>query len=354
MRTHGALAAILLLTAHCGGTTELESADAAPPFENTLGPDAGPAAACTELAQAKCAKRAACTDGADNTTDYGDLATCVTRLSLSCTAAFGGPGAQSTVATNEACVNQLASLSCADYLAANYGAPCRTPGPGALGTACSSNSDCATYFCSNIRFSECGTCAEPPAAGSSCVTTNCGAGQSCVWSDAVVDVCEPEVAIGGTCGEGAAPGCAADLYCARDEGAPTGTCYPALETIGAGCYSANPMNVGCDTTKGLGCTGTGPDYVCAAIHYVGDGMPCGNLADGSVARCAGGTCYTAGGPFTSTANPTGTCKALAADGAPCDTASGPGCMGPARCVTSGGGTAGTCTLITAAVAASCQ
>ena len=50
--------------------------------------------------------------------------------------------------------------------------------------------------------------------------------------------------------------------------------------------------------------------------------------------CAnGGNCYTV----------SGTCKAAAADGAACDTAAGPPCMTPARCVTSGS-TAGTCTV----------
>jgi hypothetical protein len=52
---------------------------------------------------------------------------------------------------------------------------------------------------------------------------------------------------------------------------------------------------------------------------------------------AGGGCYPVGGM-------TQTCLAPAADGAACDTVNGPGCLTPAKCVTAGSATTGTCQL----------
>ena len=80
------------------------------------------------------------------------------------------------------------------------------------------------------------------------------------------------------------------------------------------------------------------------INYVGANMPCGTLADGSYQGCSGaGTCYTSTGVALS--SEMGTCKVPATDDGACDTAVGPGCLSPARCIPSGAtGTAGKCTV----------
>jgi hypothetical protein len=122
--------------------------------------------------------------------------------------------------------------------------------------------------------------------------------------------------------------------------------------VGAACGGSN-MDLGCDGTRGLHCSDTNGTEACIAFSYAGDGMPCGTLPDGSFAECTAGTCYTADGPFTSSASPTGTCKAFAADGDACDTNDGPLCLSPARCVTNGT-TVGVCTVPVAAVSAACK
>ena len=100
---------------------------------------------------------------------------------------------------------------------------------------------------------------------------------------------------------------------------------------------------GCDGSKGLYCGGAVEAKTCMNINYVAAGMPCGTLVDGSFQGCAGaGTCYTATG--FALAREMGTCEAPAPDDGACDTAVGPGCLPPARCIPSGAGTAGQCTV----------
>jgi hypothetical protein len=138
---------------------------------------------------------------------------------------------------------------------------------------------------------------------------------------------------------------------------------------------------GCDGTRGLFCGGPNGAKTCMRVIYPGyngsvsadgggttatdgggagtataptpTGTACGLLADGSRVGCVAGNCYTATG--TATGSDQGTCKPFAVDGAPCDTAVGPGCMFPARCVGGGagdGGTAGSCVVPVATLCAS--
>ena len=107
---------------------------------------------------------------------------------------------------------------------------------------------------------------------------------------------------------------------------------------------------------GLWCMGhTGSPATCGNVLYADDGAPCGYVSAG-VTECTKGTCYSTGGPyftFTGTTT-TGVCRAFAPDGAACDTHSGPGCLSPARCITTAGNTSGTCTVPTASVSAGCH
>lgn len=173
----------------------------------------------------------------------------------------------------------------------------------------------------------------------------------------ITHVCEPYVPTGSACGAFSNPICESGLTCAGASSTTGvgGTCEPALETPGTTCGSRN-MGLGCDGSMGLWCLGhTSSPAACGNVVYVADGQPCGYVS-GGVAECTKGTCYSSGGPyFTFTGATTmGVCKAYAADGAACDTHAGPGCLSPARCITSGSGSAGTCVVPTASVSASCH
>jgi hypothetical protein len=85
--------------------------------------------------------------------------------------------------------------------------------------------------------------------------------------------------------------------------------------------------------------------MCALKELADAGQPCGTLSDSGVATNCGdrGFCQK---PADSGV---GTCLAAAANGEPCDTANGPDCQLPARCIITGGGTSGTCALLGSAV-----
>jgi hypothetical protein len=346
MRLGGTGVAFVLLVTACGGQNAPVASDAGSDGNPVI-----PATPCGAFAQAWCAKRQACTNGTSITRDWGDMSTCLAREELSCTNSLGAPRTGKTTALVEQCTTALSSASCADYLDNDLPAPCNPTGPGAEGATCTFNAQCASGYCSGIRYATCGTCGTAPAAGDSCAKTSCGLDQACIWNADVTNVCEPYVSAGATCGAFSNPLCAADLGCA---GASTttgvgGTCQPALRTVGATCGSKN-MGLNCDGNLGLWCLSS----ACGDVTYAENGMPCGYVGSG-VTECNGGTCYSSGGPyFTYTgATRTGTCKAYAEDGAPCDTSVGPACLSPARCVSSGGGTAGTCVVPTPSLASAC-
>jgi hypothetical protein len=294
----------------------------------------GPSAeqACSDLAQARCMKRQSCTNGAGITRAYGDMATCVARESLSCTIALAAPSTGNSPAAVEACVAAFATYACVDFLDDNPPAACIATGPGVAGAACTFAGQCASTYCAQNKTAVCGTCGDPPLAGASCATSVCARAQECVSASIT---CAAYGQMGAAC-DSSHP-CAADLSCV---GAATmGTCSTSLTTAGAACGGTTMM--GCDTTQGLACLGAVGKKSCAAITYVAGGMPCGLVSMDSFVGCLNGSCYTATGIATGTEQ--GTCKTTAADGAACDTVLGPGCLSPARCITSGG-TAGTCTV----------
>lgn len=316
-----------------------------------------PATPCAAYAQAYCGKQQSCASGLF-VRNWGDMGTCVTRETLACTNTLAAPSTGKTVELVEQCTAGMPSYLCSDFLDGNLPAACNPTGPGAAGAACTYPAQCASGFCAGNRYALCGTCAAPPAVGDSCATGNCDHNQSCVTNAALDSICEPYVASGAACGANGDPLCAADLTCA---GASTttgvgGICQPAIEIAGTTCGTKN-MGLGCDSSRGLWCTAkTGATATCSNVMYVGDGVPCGYVSDGVVAQCKSGTCYTAAGPFFTfmSANSIGVCKAYAADGAACDSATGPECLAPARCITNAGTTAGACTLLAPALTATCQ
>jgi hypothetical protein len=311
--------ALALLPADCGSVTPVT---------------VSPVKACTDLAQALCMKRASCTNGAGITRANGDMSTCVSREELTCTTTLAAPDTGNSPALVEKCVADYAAYSCTDFLNGNPPADCAPAGSRAVGDPCTFNGQCTTAFCGRAKNANCGVCALAPAPGDSCASSSCGHNQACT---AASMVCAVYGTAGSACGTDAP--CGAQLNCAGANATGMNTCMTPVMTGGAACGAGT---AGCDPTVGLYCGGVAGNKSCMQIAYVGDGAPCGLQPDGARAACKAGLCYTAA--RVAGEGEVGTCKAYAPDGAPCDATLGPACMPPARCITTGTGTAGTCSV----------
>jgi hypothetical protein len=305
--------------------------------------------ACADLASARCNQRSMCSSlaagggpGASLVRVYGDLATCLEREALACRNGLGAPQTGNSPARVEACVAAYPTYSCQDFFDNNPPADCAVTGARPSAATCTFNGQCASGYCQGVKTSGCGACADPPAAGADCSASTCWHNQRCVAATAT---CQAVVSLNGAC-DGAHP-CDNGLACVGATATAAGACQTAATTPGAACGAGMPA---CDNTLGLFCAGAAGAKTCAAITLVGAGMPCGTLADGTRADCRAGDCYTATGPANGATM--GTCQAAVreTDADPrCDTALGPGCLPPARCLLTGAGTAGTCVVPTAAL-----
>ncbi len=327
----GAVALIAL--AGCGSTTA-KSKDG--------GQDTAPSTtiqqACSDIAQAQCAKRMSCSGGASITHAFGTMENCVAREMVACTNGLGAPQTGNSPALVEQCVAAFGTYSCADFFNNNPPAPCAATGPRATGAACAFNGQCGSGYCAETKNAACGTCQPSPSPGASCDGTACGHDQACVQATMM---CAAFGALNGSCD--ANDPCGYGLTCvgAVASSSTPGTCLTAAETAGTACGGGTMP--GCDGTNGLFCGGAAGAKTCMAITYVGDGAPCGDLSTTSHAECTAGGCYTSTGPAGS--GQTGTCKADTADGTACDIVLGPGCVTPARCVLTGAdGSDGTCEI----------
>ena len=309
----------------------------APGGDDSSGNEGRIATACATVAKAFCDKRVACSSTINATGVgiirlYGTMAECLTRQALQCSSAFHAPGSGHSLATEQQCVTAFATFSCTDFFANSIPAVCEPPGARVNGAACAFNAQCKTDFCTGERNAQCGTCAPQSAAGDSCASTDCGRGLAC---DSTSTTCKTPGASGDSCDSN--DDCGYGLVCLTSAAAGgAGTCETAASTVGAACGGTMAV---CDGTQGLFCAGAVGAKKCIATTFVGDGAPCGPMTAGSFAGCTAGGCYTAKG--LAGAGETGTCKVNAADGAACDSVTGPGCEVPARCVL-GNGTAGTC------------
>lgn len=299
-------------------------------------PDAGPTAdqACATIAAARCTKLQTCS-ASDLARRFGDLATCETREALACTAGLAAAMTGNTVTAVEACAAAVDAEACGDFFSKSPPDACRTAmGLEATGAACGFSAQCATGFCAAASDAACGTCAAVPQAGASCASQGCGQDLVCVAS---TQLCQAPVAIGGMCSRELP--CADGGTCvgANAQQNILGTCTADASAVGATCDGKHKTAPDCSADLGLACDST--TNQCATLPLAAAGQPCGQLGT-TVTRCTGGaTCAIAAGQMA------GTCVAPAADGAACDTAAGPGCLTPARCIaTTAGGTAGTCQL----------
>ena len=333
------------------------------------------ATACAEVAQARCTEGSVCSlaDGVLGTgfnilANYGDLTTCVTRQTLNCTKALAAPQNGNTPAQLQQCLAAFMTYSCRDFFDNQPPAACAPTGPRASGSPCTFDGQCLSGSCNGTKSSVCGTCGDPPVAGADCSDSTCADGYRCV---AASSECQLALSSNGACDSGHP--CERGLSCVG-ENAKTmtaGTCETAGTRLGVACGGTLP---GCDPTRGLYCGGPAGAKTCMQIIYPGyngsvtadggatpaatdggagsatgaaptpAGTPCGQLADGSRVGCVAGDCYTATG--LAGGSDLGACQPLAADTGACDTAVGPGCMFPARCVVfnGGNGTAGTCVI----------
>jgi hypothetical protein len=335
--------------AGCGQVTPNPGSASDAGGNDTAGDAAGAAAiqqACGHLAQASCAKRLSCTSSVDPSgvnimVAFGDLGTCMAREITTCVNGLSAPQSGNDPALVEQCVTAYANYSCVDFFNNNPPAACAAMGARAAGAPCAFTGQCASGYCAGAKNALCGTCAAAPAPGASCASSTCGHQQICVDTTLL---CQPYGALGAACD--ADDPCGNGLFCtgAVVTTATMGTCQSAISQAGAACGGLMP---GCNGAQGLFCGGTVGTKTCMPIAYVGDGLPCGNISTTSFALCQAGGCYTGTGVILS--GQTGTCKAdVKIDGGACDAVLGPACMTPARCVSSGGGSAGTCVTPTGA------
>jgi hypothetical protein len=291
--------------------------------------------ACADLAQAMCAKRASCTNGAGITRANGDMDTCVAEEQQLCTLALAAPGTGNSPDAVERCVASYGSLSCTDFLNGIPPVACTPAGSRAIGDPCTFNGQCESAFCARARNSACGTCAAPPSVGDPCLDGNCAHGQTCVNS---TNTCQAIVAGGQPC-DGQTCTALYNCVAADTVNMGPGTCEMAGASVNVAC---GPGTAGCAGVLGLACGGPAGAKTCITITFGDDGAACGPSADGGRTACKAGGCFTTTGPATEAQM--GTCKADVGAGAACDIMLGPLCKPPGRCVVSGTSTAGTCTI----------
>jgi hypothetical protein len=297
------------------------------------------------FAQAQCAKLQSCSDavvpeGVSLERNYDSLDqgaySCVTRVMNDCSNRLKAPGNGNNPTVTEQCAAAYATLSCQDFFDNVPAAGCAPAGPRVNGQPCAVAGQCVSAYCGANKTSVCGTCADPPAAGASCATSVCDHGQDC---NAYSQVCTTNIAAGVACdgADASQVNCSSGLTCSGTAGSKT--CVTGGAAVGAACGGTGPQ---CLRFQGLACEGAVGSKTCTKVALVGNGLPCGTLADGTRADCLAGECYTATGLAQITE--LGTCKQQATDGSACDAVLGPTCYSGARCVTATGSSAGVCTI----------
>jgi hypothetical protein len=263
------------------------------------------------------------------------MAACRTNYATSCMNGLMAQWTGNSPDLVEGCAQAIPGWACGDFIDnLNPPSACLQPTGAAPDTSpCAFPGQCMSGFCAMDLNAQCGACGAAPLAGADCShLANCGQGLTCTRD---TNVCVVPAAMGKPCGKGVP--CAFELDCVGSTSTAMGTCQPAGTTAGTKCDPMRASAAGCAGAVGLYCDAT--SMQCAAFMQVAAGQPCGALDGGRVeclaaARCLGGG--DGGGVST--------CLAPAAEGSPCMTANGPGCLGPDRCIvtTTDGGTSGTC------------
>jgi len=239
---------------------------------------------------------------------WGDVATCETRVKLSCTDEVAAPDSGYSPSAVAGCIAAVQGASCTALLD-NTVVGCQLPGTRADGLACGFGSQCKSGFCR--KAGTCGVCGARPAAGDACNENgDCVTGLVCN-GDNGKKRCVAPVAAGQTC--------SATQPCVSGQSCKVGTCT-ALAGAGQQCWGEGS----CDIAQSLFCN-TGPK-LCQIAKMAAPGEACG-FVDGNLYLCtAGGECRG-----TSVLNPRGVCSSTAADGVACGGAQALSCFGPATC-----------------------
>jgi hypothetical protein len=164
-------------------------------------------------------------------------------------------------------------------------------------------------------------CAATPGVGASCANNACGPGLLC---NALSLECVTPAGAGGSCNDNSA--CGPGLTCIGNTATTLGTCHPLVSTVGGSCSLADGGSR-CDGRQGLYCNVV-EGRVCAPAAIANATQECGTVDGGAVDCVADSVCQKTSGSVT------GTCIAPAAEGTACDTANGPICATPSRCVLS--------------------
>ncbi len=289
---------------------------------------------CPPYATAICDLYSSCSNGWYIATEFGDQANCVASYEQSCAQSLAVAGTGLSSAVILACSQGLPTESCDDLYSNNPEEVCAAPfGNLALNAACEVAAQCASAYCAIPANSFCGTCQTTPVSGASCSQFECPPGLQCL---ADVQTCGPAVPDGGACN--ALGDCQFGLTCLSK----AKICAPTADG-GQPCDYTGKVGPGCNDNLGLVCQRIGDGGMCAQKELADAGQPCGMLSDSGVAtNCIDrGVCVDAGVGAV--------CLGAAATGAACDTANGPDCELPARCIITGGGTSGTCELLASAV-----
>jgi len=268
--------------------------------------------ACADWASANCKKIQSCAPFLIPR-DFGDLATCMSRMALACPPNAMTIGSTLMPGALEACADAYQMVTCADYLSINTPSACMFKGSLALGAACAADDQCANGYCQTLVPATCGVCATRSPVGGACFSdSDCEqAGLTCG-----ADACVPLAVLGAACDQ--AHPCEPVFYCSS-----TGMCVARLG-LGAACDPTTNDDP-CDATVGLYCNQVTSS--CAQTRASTPGGPCGVSADGTVSICgAAGACPLPDGATT------GTCQAAVLEGAACDPAQGPNCLPPGTCL----------------------
>lgn len=337
------LSTATLLTVACGGSDDSAAPSGSSGASGAAGGSAGTggaaagagggasdATACAALAKANCAKRETCR-ASEATRAFGSVTDCETRLAAACVVALGAPDTGGSKDQTTACAAATDAASCDAWLAELPVAGCGPAvGKRADGAACTYPGQCASSHCATPSGAACGTCAPMPKAGDTC-GNGLGCGATALRCDNATDVCVVPVVVGGVCAKGQA--CAEGASCIGATKDTMGTCTADAKAVGAACAPKQDTAPDCDKTSGLYCDKT--TSMCAKDLVALPGASCGNVGDALTLCSEKSAC------IVPTGQKSGTCVAFAADGASCDTAVGPLCLAPSRCVVTSG-TAGTC------------
>ena len=304
-------------------------------------------AACDTFATAICDRNDQCSGGYANIASFGSSQACQTAEARHCIASHPVIDANDSVAIIDGCAASLIELSCQVLADGPTTAACLVPGFRVLGSGCYSDLQCASAHCSVAVGSPCGTCNNPPTAGSPCTAAtgfSCTGGAVC---NRATQTCEAPANVGVACND-ANVMCGYGLQCTGKTGSRT--CQALAIYLEALCDADSQTAPACDASYGLACSPT--TSMCVAATRANIGQPCGLSPGQQRVLCESGAVCS----FASIQSDEGTCVARAPIGAVCTpetaTSDGVPCIFPGVCVQGGGVTGSyTCQEI---VSATCE